>query len=67
MAVLMKIGVFVTVTRLIDPFTQHNIPEDLSFHILYRVFSQTVCRQNQSLLPAVLQFSQQQNILYCYQ
>jgi len=66
MAVLMKTEVFVTVTRLIYPFTWHNIPEHLSFHILYRVFSQTICRANQSLLPSVLQFSQQQNIVYCY-
>jgi len=67
MAVLMKIEVFVTITGLIYPFTKHNMPEDLSFHVLYRVFSQIVHRENQSLLPAVLQFSQQQKIQYCYQ
>jgi tRNA A37 threonylcarbamoyladenosine synthetase subunit TsaC/SUA5/YrdC len=50
MAVLMKTEIFMTVTRLIYPFTWHNIPEYLSFHMFYRAFSQTVCRENQSLL-----------------
>jgi len=66
MAVLMKIKDFVTVTRLITHL--HDIIYQKTWvSTFYAVFSQIICRENKYLLPSILQFSQQQNILYSCQ